>query len=91
MELAARVGAGDLLEERQELLVAVAGSALVGDAPGRDLQRGEQGGGAVAGVVVGALLGASRHTPRTGWVRSRAWIWDFSATHTTTARSGGCR
>lgn len=25
----------------------------------------------------------------TGAVRSRAWIWDFSSTHSTTARSGG--
>src|ERR1035441_7449519 len=24
----------------------------------------------------------------TGWDRSRAWIWDFSSTHSTTARSG---
>ena len=36
--------------------MAVAGSALVGDAPGGDLQGGEQGGRAVAEVVVGALL-----------------------------------
>jgi len=26
-----------------------------------------------------------------GWVRSGAWIWDFSSTHSTTARSGGSR
>jgi hypothetical protein len=51
---------GHLLEEPQEFLVAVAGSASVDDAPGRDLQRGEQGGGAMSGVIVGALLGASR-------------------------------
>ena len=25
----------------------------------------------------------------TGWDRSRAWIWDFSSAHNTTARSGG--
>ena len=25
----------------------------------------------------------------TGWERSSAWIWDFSSTHSTTARSGG--
>src|SRR5665647_2745856 len=28
---------------------------------------------------------------RIGAVRSRAWIWDFSSTHSTTAASGGCR
>lgn len=26
-----------------------------------------------------------------GAVRSRAWIWDFSSTHSTTALSGGAR
>jgi hypothetical protein len=26
-----------------------------------------------------------------GAVRSRAWIWDFSSTHSTTAFSGGAR
>jgi hypothetical protein len=40
--------------------VAVAGSASVGDAPGRDLQRSEQGGSAMSDVVVGAALRASR-------------------------------
>ena len=25
------------------------------------------------------------------WVRSSAWIWDFSSTHSTTAFSGGCQ
>ncbi len=49
----ARVGLGDLLEEFEELLVAVVGVAGVGDFAGGDLQRGEQGGGAVADVVVG--------------------------------------
>src|SRR5207302_10203531 len=27
----------------------------------------------------------------TGWVRSRAWTWGFSSTHSTTALSGGDR
>jgi hypothetical protein len=30
-------------------------------------------------------------TCRTGWVRSNAWIWLFSSTHTTIACSGGSR
>ena len=38
----ARVGLGDLLEEAQELLVAVPGVAGVGHLAGRHLQRGEQ-------------------------------------------------
>ena len=54
---AARVGLGDELEEVQELGLAVAVIAAVGDRAGRDLQRGEQRGGAVALVVVGGLLG----------------------------------
>ena len=37
--------------------MAVAGVARVGHLPGGDLERGEQGGGAVADVVVGGLLG----------------------------------
>ncbi len=51
------VGAGHVLEEGQELLVAVPLLAQPGHLPGRDLQRGEQRGGAVTDVVVGALLG----------------------------------
>jgi hypothetical protein len=62
----ARVGAGDLLEEGQELLVAVAGSALVGDAPGGDLQGGKQRGRPVPQVVMGALLGPPGPDPAHG-------------------------
>ena len=43
VQLPAWVAAGDLLEEGQELLVAMARGALADDVPGRDLQRGEQG------------------------------------------------
>ena len=60
VQLAARVGLGDLLEEAQELVVAVPRVAGVGDLAGRDLQGGEQGGGAVPLVVVGGLLGQAR-------------------------------
>ena len=52
-----RIGLGDLLEERQELGVSVARVAGVGDLPGRHLQGREQGGSAVAHVVVGGFLG----------------------------------
>ena len=45
-----------MLEEGQELLVAVLLLAQPGHFPGRDLERGEQRGGAVADVVVSALL-----------------------------------
>jgi hypothetical protein len=49
----ARVGLGDLFEEPQELLP---GQARLGDLAGGHLERGEQGGGAVADVVVGLAL-----------------------------------
>ena len=49
-----RVGSGDLLQEPQELLVAVPRVAGVrGDLPGGHLQGGEQRGGAVPLVVMG--------------------------------------
>ena len=50
------IGLGDLLEEAQELLVAVPGQAGVDDLAGGDLEGGEQRGGAVADVVVRGLL-----------------------------------
>ena len=53
VQLALGVGAGDLLEEREELLVAVAGFDGAGDLAGGDLQRREHGGRAVPLVVVG--------------------------------------
>jgi len=65
VQLHPRVGLGDLFEEAQELLMAMPGQthlldppgrAHLLDPPGRDLQRGEQGGGAVANVVVGLAL-----------------------------------
>jgi hypothetical protein len=55
----ARGGRGDQLEEGQELAVAMPRLAGVGDAAGGHLQGGEQGGGAVAEVVVGAPLDPS--------------------------------
>ena len=56
MQLPARPGGGDLLEERQKRLMAVPRLALVQDLPGGDLQGGEQGGGPGPDIVVGALL-----------------------------------
>jgi hypothetical protein len=47
------VSACDMFEEGQEFLVAVARFADPGDLAGGDVQGGEQGGGAVADVVVG--------------------------------------
>ena len=87
--------AGDLgvdgLEEDQELLVAVPGQALADHRAGQHVQRGEQGGGAVALVVVGHRPGPARTIGSDAWVRSRAWIEDFSSMHNTIAFSGGFR
>jgi hypothetical protein len=64
MQLAAWVGLGDELEEGQELAMAVARLAGVGDPAGDHLQGGEQGRGAVPEVVVGAPLDLTpRHRP----------------------------
>ena len=61
VQVRAGMGGGDLFEEAQEFLVAVPGVAGVrGDLPGGDLQGGEQGGGAVPHVVVGAPGGQAR-------------------------------
>ena len=50
------VGLGNLAEEVTELCLAVPVVALVGDLPGSDLQRGEQGSGAVAQIVMGGRV-----------------------------------
>ncbi len=57
VQLTSWVGAGDLLQEVSELLVAVPVIARVGHLPRGDLERAERGGGAVADVVVGGPLG----------------------------------
>ena len=83
--------AGDLgfkrAQELEELPAAVARQALGNEPAGGDVQRREQRGRAVAHVVVGASLDLAR----SGRERSRAWIWLFSSTQSTSARSGGSR
>jgi hypothetical protein len=91
VQLTARVGAGDLAEEGQELGVAVAGVAGVDHLAGGHFQWGEQGGGAVPDVVVVRFSGSSGRSGRIGAVRSKAWTCDFSSTESTIAFSGGCR
>jgi hypothetical protein len=54
-----------------------------------DVERGEQAGGAMPGVVMVRPSGMPGIIGSTGWDRSRACIGDFSSTHSTTARSGG--
>src|SRR5258706_10151081 len=57
VQFLAGVGGGGLFEEAQELLVAVPGVAGVGDLAGGGVERGEQAGDAVPGVVMGLPLG----------------------------------
>lgn len=86
------VGAVELTQERQEFQAPMLGLDRCGDLTGRDLQRREQGGGAVAAVVVGAAFdvsgpdrgasGRSGPTPGFGSSRTRG---------STIALSGGAR
>ena len=89
MQLLVGVAAGEVAEEDQELLVPVPWSCKAGDLAGGDLERGEQGGGAVPHVVMGAFLGLpGLHRQRLlGPVQ--AWIWDFSSMLGTIAFCGG--
>ena len=87
--LAGRHRGLDGVEEAQELLVAVALHAAAEHRAVEHVEGGEQGGDAVALVVVGHGAGLAGLSGRPGWVRSSAWIWDFSSTESTTACWGG--
>ena len=73
-------------QELQELAVAVPGKTLADHHSGQHVQRGEQGRCPVALVPARPFFKGSD-----GCVRSSAWIWLFSSTHSTTALSGGFR
>ena len=81
-----------MLEETEELLVAVPVLAEPGHLPGGDFQGGEQGGGAMADVVVAALLVVARlhHKHFLGAVQ-RLDLTRPSSTHNTIALAGGFR
>ena len=91
VQLSAGIGLGDLLQEVEELSLAVPFVALVDHLAGGDLERGEQRGGAVALVVVGRLLRQPHAQRKDRCGRFSAWTWDFSSTHSTTALPGGFR
>ena len=76
-------------QELAELDRAVTAVEIGDDFAGGDVERGEQAGHPVAGVVVGATFGVPATMGSTGWDRSRACTWDFSSVHSTTAFSGG--
>ena len=56
MQLLIRVDSIHLAQEREELLPAVLGLARASDFAGGDVQRGEQGAGAMANIVMGSLF-----------------------------------
>jgi hypothetical protein len=87
VQLRVGVGAGEVAQEDQELLVPVPRFAHSGVAGG-DLECGEQGGGAVPDVIVGAFLGLPGCVGSVLWVRFNAWIWDFSSMLSTIAFLG---
>jgi hypothetical protein len=90
MQLALGWGfAVDLVEKADELLMTVSAHALADNLAVEDVECGEQGGGAVALIVVGDRAQRPGFIGSPGWVRSSAWIWLFSSTDGTTACSGG--
>jgi hypothetical protein len=84
-----RHGLVDRGQELLELGGAMLTMQLADDGPVGDVERRGQAGDAVALVVVVRRSGVPGSIASTGWERSSAWIWDFSSTHNTTARSGG--
>ena len=78
----------DGIEKADEFLVPVALHAAADDLAFEDIESGEQGGGAVALVVVGHRGAASFLYRQTGLgATSRAWIW-LSSSLSTMASAG---
>ena len=86
---------GNFAVDRLQELVELDRAVTLVQAPDhlapRQVQRGVEAGGPVALIVMRRALGRAGSIGRTGRVRSNAWIWLFSSTHRTTARSGGFR
>jgi hypothetical protein len=81
----------DVLQEVQELLVAMTLSALCDRLIVRDVERGEQSRRPVPDIVVGDAFRVAQPEGQDRLRPSSAWIWVFSSTHNTTALSGGFR
>ena len=81
----------DRLEEPDKLLMAMPRHAVADDSAVERDQGGKQRRRAVALVVVGHGAATPFFSGSPGCVRSSAWIWDFSSTHSTSALSGGLR
>lgn len=73
-------------QEFEPLLVAVRLHALPDHSAGGDIKGCKQRRRAVALVIIRPFF-----IGRPGCVRSSAWIWVFSSTESTSARSGGLR
>src|SRR5437764_4618841 len=84
----ARHAGFDLVEELAELLCPMARIALADHRAGGNIQGGEQRRRSMPGIVVAAPLQLTG-PGNTAWLRSSAWICDFSSTHSTKACSGG--
>jgi hypothetical protein len=68
------IGGGEMAQEGQELLVAMSRLAYSGDLPGGDLERGEQGGGAVPDVDTITIPKIMTWTRQAKWI---AVIWAY--------------
>src|SRR5215211_2885063 len=79
----------DRLEEGEELLGAMAGQAFADDLAGCHVEGGEQGGGAVALVVMGHGAGAAFLEGQAGLGAVERLVWLFSSTASTSASAGG--
>src|SRR3954447_7211463 len=80
-----------LAQELAELAGPVASVQRPDHLAAGHVEGGEQRGGAGPDVVVSSPLGHPGIIGSTGAVRFSAWIWLFSSTHSTSARSGGSR
>ena len=84
----------DGVEEAQEFRAATSSLQLSEHLAGRRVQSSEQRSRAVALVIVRECVrvaGLTEVSGKPGWVRLSAWIWLFSSTQSTSARSGGAR
>ena len=81
----------DEVEEFAELSGPMARETFADDLSRGDVEGREERGRAVALVVVAAPLRLPGRIGKRGWERSRAWIWLFSSTQRTRARSGGAK
>ena len=91
IEIARHVGL-DLVEELAELPRPVSREALADHSAGGDVEGGEERGGCRGGYSSWLRRAAwPGRIGSIGWLRSSAWICDFSSTHRTTAWAGSYR